>query len=1344
MGHKRFWIAGLALVLVLALLPAGAQATPPIGGDTISFGAGNDVGASADDVYSVAVGDLDGDGDLDVVTGSASDEDYEVIAWQNNGTPFSGTWTQHDVGATEAVQSVALGDLDGDGDLDVVSGDSTGVISVWQNDGTPFNGTWTSNQVGDNAWEARIALGDLDNDGDLDIVSGTSTVEDFEIAVWQNDGAPFSGAWAHNDVGVSTATVYSVALGDLDDDGDLDVVSAGDSGEDYEIIAWRNDGTPFSGLWAQNDVGASAARVWSLAVGDLDNDGDLDIVSGGSWEEDREVIAWQNDGTPFSGLWVQNDVGATSVEVFSVVVGDLDGDGDLDVVSGNDASAGTEVSGWQNDGTPFSGLWTESEVGHSDSNVLSVALGDLDGDGDLDVVTGSDSREDYEVIACPNTLVHRNMPFDPAGNGVGASTGNVLSVALGDLDDDGDLDAVSGSNTDEDYEVIAWRNGGAPFSGPWMQNDVGASTGHVRSVALGDLDGDGDLDVVTGSTSGEDFEVIAWRNDGTPFSGTWTPNDVGASTAHVRSVALGDLDDDGDLDVVSGGDSGENYEVIAWQNDGTPFSGLWTPNDVGASAGNVNSVALGDLDDDGDLDIATGSASGEDFEVIAWRNDGTPFSGLWTPNDVGAGTDHVNSVALGDLDGDGDLDIVSGSGLGEDYEVIAWHNDGTPFSGLWTPNDVGASTGFVTSVALGDLDEDGDLDVASGSSSSEDYEVITWRNDGTPFSGLWTQSDAGATDTLQSVALGDLDGDGDLDIVSGSNTGADYEVIAWRNVGGSAAEDSTETAPAGMEDSQTDDLLRVVATHNGISGDNDLELAQVFLLFEETGGDPLTSTEANNLIENLYVYYSTNGTWELADTVVATISSLSLSSGVQTIQFTDGDGNVQIPALTSKTYFVVAEMTANASAQTPDTFRITFDADANSLVEDWVEDSSVSIEDSGPVTAEVITSASPLTTTVNSTNDVDDGVCNVAHCSLREAINAANSNSGTDTIAFNITSGCGAGGVCTIQPTSALPALTDNGTAIDGYTQPGAAPATGATPAVLKIEIDGTNAGAAGGLHLASSNNSISGLVINRFSQSGVFISGGSATGNTVSGNYIGTDANGTAGLGNSYSGVAIRGAAQNNTIGGDTAGERNAISGNGEAGVWIYDNGTLNNTVSGNYIGTDANGTAVLSNTGDGVAIGGGAQSNAVGPDNVIAHNGEDGIEVYESNTTGNTITHNSIFSNTMGINLVSSANGRIAAPVIVTTTLGSVHVVGSACPGCTVEVFENGDTDGEGETYVGSSTATGSGAFTVTASYLSKPYLTATATGVVSGTSEFSAVFTATVTGPAPVYLPLVLRSF
>ena len=120
------------------------------------------------------------------------------------------------------------------------------------------------------------------------------------------------------------------------------------------------------------------------------------------------------------------------------------------------------------------------------------------------------------------------------------------------------------------HDVEAIASGGCRTISFGAGNDVGASTASVYSVALGDLDNDGDPDIVSVSGNGEDYEVIAWQSDGSPFTDLWSQNDVGASTDHILSVTLGDLDNDGDLDIVSGSYSGADYEVIAWQNDGSP------------------------------------------------------------------------------------------------------------------------------------------------------------------------------------------------------------------------------------------------------------------------------------------------------------------------------------------------------------------------------------------------------------------------------------------------------------------------------------------------------------------------------------------------------------------------------------------------------------------------------------------------------------------------------------------------------------------------------------------------------------------------------------------------------
>jgi hypothetical protein len=244
-------------------------------------------------------------------------------------------------------------------------------------------------------------------------------------------------------------------------------------------------------------------------------------------------------------------------------------------------------------------------------------------------------------------------------------------------------------------------------------------------------------------------------------------------------------------------------------------------------------------------------------------------------------------------------------------------------------------------------------------------------------------------------------------------------------------------------------------------------------------------------------------------------------------------------------------------------------------------------------------------------------------------------------------------------------------------------------------------------------------------------------TDNTVSGNYIGTDINGSTSLGNNV-GVVIIYDSRDNVIGGDTAGERNLIYGN-MVGILIGGNGSRGNQVQGNYIGTNADGSGPLANYDDGVYLVAGAQDNTIGPDNVIAYNREAGVEVVYIDgmdaVLGNDITMNSIYANDQGISLVNGAHGGISAPVI-DGDVRSPNLTGTACPGCTVEIFANSDTDGEGEHYLGSVSANPSGEFTFPVGASSARFYTATATETHLGTSEFSNAFDWDPT----IYLPVM----
>ena len=298
--------------------------------------------------------------------------------------------------------------------------------------------------------------------------------------------------------------------------------------------------------------------------------------------------------------------------------------------------------------------------------------------------------------------------------------------------------------------------------------------------------------------------------------------------------------------------------------------------------------------------------------------------------------------------------------------------------------------------------------------------------------------------------------------------------------------------------------------------------------------------------------------------------------------------------------------------------------------------------------------------TVTNTDDSGDG-------SFRDAIESANDRLGTVTISFDIPGA----GPHTITPASPYPAIGSS-VIINGYTQDGSSRATASTPALIKIELNGTNAGEdANGLLITGSSTTIQGLAINRFDGSGIRMEGVGS--NVIEGNHVGVDVTGTIDLGNGSVGVYIYDS-PSNRIGGTTPDDRNVISGNGSSGVFILNPGSTSNTVLGNYIGIDATGTVAIENY-DGVSVAG-ASNNTIGGTstgarNVISGNRLSGLKLSRQNSdsaTGNLVQGNYIGTNAAGD--ADLGNGRDGVYLITT----SGNTIGGATAGAGNVISGNG----------------------------------------------------------------------
>ncbi|MBS1251670.1 MAG: hypothetical protein MAG451_00703 [Anaerolineales bacterium] len=564
----------------------------------------------------------------------------------------------------------ALADLDGNGDLDLFIGDYNGYIVHYRNDGLIDSGMRVS---------------------DFGFSLSEATARNLQSEVRNVDWTFVTDRWENMDISWST----SPAFVDIDYDGDQDLLAGTGGGE---ITFFRNIGTPTTPAWrfvTDEYEGIDVGSYATLAFADIDADDDYDLFIGNS---DGYVVFYRNIGTREEAVWmfVTDDYLGTNVSGSAQpALADVDDDGDLDFFVG----ANHEISHWRNDGAPTAPSWTLATHQYANiyepSSMLAPAFADLDEDGDLDMLLGwkFGPIRTYTNLGTPSNPVWARTVDDTCP----LDLGGYSTPALGDWDGDGDLDMLVG-----DYHKrvrMVQNEGGQWDGGRWT--DVGLVTAvnpddlYHAAPTLVDIDDDGDLDLFVGE---DDGMVDFLTNLGSQTDPNWTLTAIGYQGFDVGTHAkptFGDLDSDGDYDLLIG----EKYGRLRfYENTGTPTSPSWaTPDHYFESidVGYYSAPLLTDLDGDLDPDLLIGD---DDGRIWAYENNGGAFTLLTQDYGAARPDDHA-APAVGDLNDDGWPDLVVGSLAGG---VQAYLNrSGEPASEGLQPGDALTASGVMRITSTG-------------------------------------------------------------------------------------------------------------------------------------------------------------------------------------------------------------------------------------------------------------------------------------------------------------------------------------------------------------------------------------------------------------------------------------------------------------------------------------------------------------------------------------------------------------------------------------------------------------------------------------------------------------------
>ncbi|MCD7972499.1 MAG: FG-GAP-like repeat-containing protein [Candidatus Azobacteroides sp.] len=723
------------------------------------------------------------DGSLEVIVGH---EGGQLAVYSANGTL---RWTAR--GPAVNYGAIAVADLDGDGKKEIIMASGYGIY-IWRYDGSNFSSKQPVYDISGSGYRMRgsVVVCDLTNDGKKEIVfasvkEAATSPSSAMIHVIKPDGTPVPG-WAstlfHTISKEDNTHTQEVVVGDLDGDGDLEVVAAGLG----MVKVWNNKGAL---IHQTNIPGMNVTKTPILA--DIDGGNDAEILLS---SRDGYLYALKMDGSMVPGF----PIAVISGKSAPPCVADIDGDGKNELMLAIGGTGLTRVYVWKTEGRPENNEWPRER--HNQHNTgeytpsripvrtmpsypVDMSFGgitdwginvvDMTGDGKQELFFASryghlsaldyQGRELYKIGDNPDAYAGFTS-FIEDGSGI---------PAIGDLNNTGKMYVVQPTrdyynavrnNAVYCYSVEDRDKDGKPDL-TW-QDTSNPSWAAYRGAVLANIDNstDGSLEVIVGHEGGQ---LAVYSANGTL---RWTAR---GPAVNYGAIAVADLDGDGKKEIIMA----SGYGIYIWRYDGSNFSSKQPVYDISGSGYRMRgSVVVCDLTNDGKKEIvfasvkeAATSPSSAMIHVI--KPDGTPVPG-WASTLFHTiskeDNTHTQEVVVGDLDGDGDLEVVA-AGLGM---VKVWNNKGALIHQTNIPG-----MNVTKTPILADIDGGNDAEILL---SSRDGYLYALKMDGSMVPGFPIAVISGKS---APPCVADIDGDGKNELMLAIGGTGLTRVYVWKTEG---------------------------------------------------------------------------------------------------------------------------------------------------------------------------------------------------------------------------------------------------------------------------------------------------------------------------------------------------------------------------------------------------------------------------------------------------------------------------------------------------------------------------------------------------------------------------------